>query len=74
MDRMHEIYRRGKQGFDTFTKELGRMMAETIVYVEREEISGPDYQPFSAYIQKWASQPGLVYIPEFQAVFTHYTF
>ena len=62
VDRIYEIYRRGKQGFDTFTKELGRMIAETIMYVDREEISGPDYQPFSADIQKWASQPGSVYI------------
>ncbi|PKL51945.1 MAG: hypothetical protein CVV37_03785 [Nitrospira bacterium HGW-Nitrospira-1] len=28
-------------------KEMGRMMAETIMYIEREEIAGPDYQPFS---------------------------
>ncbi len=62
VDRMHEIYRRGKQGFDTFTKELGRMIAETIMYIEREEISGPDYYPFSSDIQKWTSQPGSIYI------------
>jgi transposase-like protein len=43
-------------------KELGRMMAETIMYIEREEISGPDYRPFSAEIRKWASQGGSVYV------------
>ena len=45
-DRLYQILTQGKQGFDVFMKELGRMMAETIMYIEREEISGPDYQPF----------------------------
>lgn len=61
-DRLYQIFRQGKQGFDAFMKELGRMMAETIMYIEREEVSGPDYQPFSSGIRKWASQGGSVYI------------
>lgn len=52
----------GKQGFDAFIKELGVMMAETIMYIEREEISGPDYRPISPDRKKWASQGGSVYI------------
>lgn len=62
IDRMYQVYRLGKQGFDVLVKELGVMLAETIMYIEREELSGPDYQPFSPEIQKWASQPGSVYI------------
>lgn len=61
-DRLYQIFRQGKQGFDAFMKEMGRMMAETIMYIEREEISGPEYQPFSPEVQKWASQGGSVYI------------
>ena len=61
-DRLYQILTQGKQGFDVFMKELGRMMAETIMYIEREELSGPDYQPFSPDIRKWASQGGSVYI------------
>ena len=57
---MYQILCKGKQGMDAFIKELGRMMAETIMYIDREEISGPDYQPFSSDIQKWASQAGSV--------------
>jgi len=56
------ILAKGKQGFDAMMKDLGRMMAETIMYIEREEIAGPDYQPFSPDIWKWASQQGSVYI------------
>jgi transposase-like protein len=62
VDQMYRIYEKGKQGFDTMMKEMGRMMAETIMYIDREEIAGPDYQPFSPDIWKWASQPGSVYI------------
>lgn len=62
IDQMYHLFASGKQGFDACMKDLGRMMAETIMYIEREEIAGPDYRPFSADIQKWASQPGSVYI------------
>ena len=61
-DQMYRILATGKQGFDAMMKEMGRMMAETIMYIEREEIAGPDYQPFSPDIRKWASQGGSVYI------------
>ena len=61
-DQMYRILVTGKQGFDAMMKEMGRMMAETIMYIEREEIAGPDYQPFSPDIRKWASQAGSVYI------------
>jgi transposase-like protein len=56
------ILAKGKQGFDAMMMELGRMMAETIMYIEREEVAGPDYQPLSPDIWKWASQAGSVYI------------
>lgn len=62
IDQMYQIICKGKQGMDAFIKEIGRMMAETIMYMEREEISGPDYHPFNPEIQKWASQGGSVYI------------
>jgi len=43
-------------------KEMGRLMVETIMYIEREEMAGPDYYPFSSDMWKWASQQGSVYI------------
>jgi transposase-like protein len=61
-NRLYQVYTQGKLGFDALMKELGKMMAETIMYTEREEISGPDYHPFSSEIKKWASQGGSVYI------------
>jgi transposase-like protein len=64
VNQMYQILVTGKQGFDTMMKELGRMVVEAIMYIEREEIAGPDYQPTNPGIYKWASQPGSVYIGE----------
>jgi len=62
VEQMYQIFAKGKQGFDICMKELGRMVAEPIMYIEREEIAGPDYQPFSPDMRKWASQGGSAYI------------
>ena len=62
LDQMYRIISQGKQGLDAFILELGRKMAETVMYMERENTAGPDYHPKDSQIQKWASQPGSVYI------------
>jgi hypothetical protein len=55
IDRMYQIISKGKQGLDAFVLEVGKMIAEAIMYIEREEVSGPEYRPMSSEIQKWAS-------------------
>ena len=62
IDRMYQIISKGKQGVDAFVLEVGKMIAEAIMYIEREEISGPEYRPLSSEIQKWASQGGSIYL------------
>lgn len=62
VDWLYCILSKGKQGFDVLMMEIGRMVAEVIMYIDREEIAGPDYVPFSPDIRKWASQEGSVYI------------
>ena len=62
MGQLLRIYESGKQGFDSMMLRLGKMMAETIMYIEREELAGPDYMPFSPDRRKWASQGGSVFI------------
>ena len=32
------------------------------MYMEREELAGPDYHPVYSHLRKWASQPGSVFI------------
>lgn len=70
-EQMYRIFVMGKQGFDSMMKDLGRMMAEAIMYIEREEVAGPDYKPFSPEVQKWASQPGSVYIGDQKVQIEH---
>jgi putative transposase len=60
--RMHEILQTGSQALNQLTLELGRELAEFILYSEREERAGPDYQPRREGLYKWASEPGSVYI------------
>ncbi|MBF0556483.1 MAG: hypothetical protein HQK96_18345 [Nitrospirae bacterium] len=43
---MCRIIMSGKQGLDILIKELGGQVAEAIMYIERDEKAGPDYQPF----------------------------
>jgi transposase-like protein len=59
---MHEILQTGSQALNAVTLELGRQLAEFILYAEREEFAGPDYQPRKEGLYKWASEPGSVYL------------
>ena len=61
-DRMFQIMTSGKRAFDGVMLEMGRMMAESFLLMDREEQSGPDYAPTDPDLQKWASQGGSVYI------------
>jgi len=59
--RMVHILQVGKQGLDTFVMDLGRLLAETIMDMEREERSGPDGKPLYSGLYKWAYQQGSIY-------------
>jgi transposase-like protein len=62
VDRMYQIMRAGKQGLDNFIQELGALLVEAIMDMEREERSGPQYQPSEAGLYKWAYQKGSLYM------------
>lgn len=61
-EQMINIVTEGKRTFDACAMKMGRMLAETILYMEREEVTGPDYHPSDSRLKKWASQPGSVFI------------
>jgi hypothetical protein len=61
-EKLVKVVAEGKAAFDSLSFELGRTLAEAIMYMDREQVSGPDYLPTSSEIQKWASQPGSVFI------------
>jgi len=71
IEQMYRVFAKGKQGFDECMKEMGRMMAETIMYIEREELAGPDYHPTSPDLRKWASQDSYIYIGDQKIPATH---
>jgi putative transposase len=51
----------GKAALDETLHDLGRMLAEAIMDLEREELSGASYRPSSS-LRKWASEPGSVFV------------
>ena len=61
-DQVVQVILKGKQALDTAMLDIGRLVAETLMYMEREERSGPDYHPTSSGLHKWASQRGSIYI------------
>ncbi len=61
-DQVFRVAVGGKMAMDGLMLEVGRTVVEGILYMDREEISGPDYHPSNPEIQKWASQPGSIYI------------
>ena len=60
--RLFEIVQTGRLSLDALTFELGQELAQFILYSEREELAGPDYQPSHKGLYKWAAQPGSVYL------------
>jgi len=62
IDQMFRVFAQGRQSLDECMKGLERLAAETIMYIEREEKAGSDYQPVSPHIRKWAGQGGSSYL------------
>jgi transposase-like protein len=56
------IREQGKTAFDDLHKRLGVMLVESILQVEREEVTGADHRPKEAGFYKWGYQQGSVFI------------
>jgi transposase-like protein len=52
----------GKHALDAVMLEMGRMVAESVMLIEREELAGPDYHPTDSALQKWAHEAGSIYL------------
>jgi putative transposase len=57
-----KVIDRGRNAMSELTREIGRMVVESVFLLEREEIAGPDYHPRARGVSKWASQPGSVFM------------
>lgn len=42
--------------------EMGRMVAESMMLMEREEMAGLDYDPIDPRLQKWAHEAGSIFL------------
>ena len=56
------VIRSGKQALDAVMLEMGRMVAESVMLMEREEVAGPDYYPTDPAFKKWAHEEGSLYL------------
>jgi len=52
----------GKQAVDAVMLEMGRMVAESVMLIEREEVTGPDDYPMDPALKKWAHEQGSIYL------------
>jgi len=59
---MYQIMKIGKQGLDGLVQDLGTLLVEAIMDMEREERSGPQYQLSEEGLYKWAYQKGSLYM------------
>jgi hypothetical protein len=56
------VIRSGKQALDAVMLQMGRMVAESVMLMEREEVAGPDYDPTDPAFKKWAHEAGSLYL------------
>jgi len=61
-----KIATEGKNALDLLMHEMGRTFVESLFYMERETLSGPDYHPIKKGLNKWASQQGSVYLGDYK--------
>ncbi len=59
---LYRIMTEGKRALDDVFMDMGRMLAESVMLIEREELAGPDYHPTNSRLQKWAHEEGSVFI------------
>lgn len=51
-----------KSALDAIRLEMGRMVAESVMLMERAEVAGPDYDPIDPRLQKWAHEGGSIFL------------
>jgi len=59
---VYRIMVEGKRAMDELFCDMGRMLAESVMLIEREELAGPDYYPTNHRLQKWSHEEGSVYL------------
>jgi len=60
----------GKAEMDECVMTMGRILAESILRTEREQMAGPEYHPDGVY-RKWGVQPGSIYLGDRKVRIVH---
>lgn len=68
---LKEVMNEGKRALDSCMMEIGKMMAETLMLIEREQIAGSDYHPSREGLQKWGFQNGSIYLGDQKVKVAH---
>ncbi len=71
VNHMFRIITDGKSAVDALVNELGIQVVQAVMYLEREQKGGPDYYPYDSKVQKWASQPGSIYLGDRKVAVEH---
>ena len=64
LGQLFRVINQGKKALDGVMLDMGRMVAESIMLIEREELAGPDYYPTNPDLQKWAHESGSIFIAD----------
>jgi putative transposase len=70
MNEMAEVMMTGKSALDQCMMNMGKVLAESVMLFEREQMAGKDYDPQGDY-QKWGSQPGSIYLGDQKVKVSH---
>src|SRR3989338_3415494 len=70
-EEMKAVMTDGKKTLDHCMMDLGKMLAESLMYLEREEIAGMDYHPKRNGLEKWGAQAGSIYLGDQKVKLTH---
>ena len=68
---LKEVMDQGKMALDSCMMEIGKMVAETLMLIEREQIAGQDYHPSREGLQKWGFQSGSIYLGDQKVKVAH---
>lgn len=68
---LEEMLSEGKRALDGAIQEIGQIFIETLLIMDREEISGEDYRPVNKDLDKWGFQKGSVYVGQEKIRISH---
>jgi transposase-like protein len=63
-DKVADVISRGKKALDQMCGDLGRTVAEILLLMDRENVSGADHHPKQKDLHKWGFQGGSVFLGE----------